>query len=271
MWENLHQYLETQCVTIAELLPAIGEKADKKAIHKLRVSIKKARSCLALARHISEHSFKGKKYIRLLKVVHLSVGEVRALQLQQESLNHYTAAGPQRYRFFHALLKSRYQLALQQAQAIAAAFPSSFIEKLPERLAKKQFNTKAASEKELGIYFQEQYAAIAVPAGQGPEERWHDLRKDVKRLHHQLEIAAPHLVKQTTETMLQFTDEAGSRLGNWHDLIAFRQFMRESLHIMRNKKIAVPAGTEKVLDLLAADIRGELQYCKKWILAKPAL
>jgi CHAD domain-containing protein len=269
MWGTLDQYIETQCVTITGLLPVIGKKADKTAVHKLRVSVKKTRAALSLAKHISGHAFKGKKYIQLLKVVHQSVGEVRAVQLQQECLDHYTAGSPQRYSIFHALLKSRYQLATQQALAIAGTFPVAFIEALPEQLRKKQLNTRAASEKQLGLYFREQFMAIAVPAGS--EERWHDLRKDVKRLHYQLEIAQPHLAKQPTEIMLHFTDEAGRRLGAWHDLIAFRQFMRESLHMLRNKKISVPADTENLLRVLAADIRKELQHCKKWILTKPEL
>src|SRR5688572_1339444 len=158
MWETLHQYLEAQCNTIVELLPEIGEKAGKENVHKLRVTIKRARACIALVQHLTDHDFKGKQYIRLLKTLHLSVGVSREIVLQQEHLRHYTKQHPQRNNILHLLLKSHQQHAIQQVQVIAAAFPLKLIKALPKQPQKR--NGLLSSQQQLNSYLQEQYRAI---------------------------------------------------------------------------------------------------------------
>ncbi|TWI88519.1 CHAD domain-containing protein [Chitinophaga japonensis] len=271
--ETLHQYLAAQCHTITELLPLIHKKADEKAVHKLRVSVKKARACLQLARQLTGHGFNGKKYVQLLKVLHQAAGALRDLHLQQAYLQHYTKSKRAHYRGYHLLLQQHCQLAARQAQAIAGTFPLAFIKELPGRLEKK-LDHHAASRKDLSAYLQEQYAAITIPAGNVPAEKWHDLRKQVKRLHYQLEIVQPCFSRQQQpplEAMLRFTGEAGSRLGDWHDLLAFRQFMKDNVQLMRREKINVPAGTDQLLLAVTGDIRKQLQQCRQWLQQRPAI
>jgi|GEM_PF-824118 len=271
--ETLHHYLAAQCHTITELLPLIHKKADGQAVHKLRVSVKKARACLHLARQLTAHGFKGKKYEQLLKVLHQAVGALRDLHLQQAHLQHYTESKRAHYRVYYLLLQQHCRLAARQARAIAGTFPVAFIKELPGRLDKKR-GLHPASRKDLSAYLQEQYAAITIPAGNVPAEKWHDLRKQVKRLHYQLEIVQPWFSRQQQaplEEMLRFTSEAGSRLGNWHDLLAFRQFMKDNVQLMRKEKINVPAGTDQLLRAITADIREQLQQCRQWLRQRPAV
>lgn len=270
MWETLHQYLEAQCNTIVELLPEIGEKADKESVHKLRVTIKRARACIALVQHLTDHDFKGKQYIRLLKTLHLSVGVSREIALQQEHLRHYTKQYPQRYNILQLLLKSHQQHAIQQVQVIAAAFPLKFIKALPKQLQKR--NGLLSSRQQLNSYLQEQYKAIAAPAGNVAAEKWHDVRKNIKRLHYQLEIIPPDAAnKKDLKEMLSFTDKAGSQLGAWHDLVAFRQFMKENIHLMQRRGIAAPQGSAALLQQIGADIREQLQQCRLLLAQKPGI
>ncbi|WP_188316065.1 CHAD domain-containing protein [Chitinophaga agrisoli] len=267
MWETLHAYLQDQCATIMDLAPVIGEKSHKKDVHKLRVTIKKTRACLDLARQLSNKAFKGKKYIRLLKVLQQAAGALRDLQLQEESLLQYTGNG-RRYAPFHLLQKNHAQLAAQQARAIADAFPLAFVKTLPKQLQKK--DVKATGAKDAGAYLQQQYAAISLPLGRGPAEKWHDLRKEVKRLHYQLSILQPLFdTSKGLEEMLRFTDEAGSCLGAWHDLLALQQVIRQHMRLLRSEGMTVPAGTDELLKRIAADTRQELQRCKAWIQQKP--
>ena len=273
MWETLHKYLEKQCNTIAELLPEISKKAGRKEVHKLRVSIKRARACITLARHITGHTFKGKRYVRLLKVLHQGVGTTRDLDLQQAHLRNYTKQHPQHYSILYLLLKNHQRLAAQQAQAIAAAFPIKFIKALPEQLRKKQLDhARLSSPKQLSAYLQEQYAAIASPAGNVPAAQWHNVRKDVKRLYYHLEMMEPELDKgEPLKKMMDFTHKAGSQLGAWHDLIAFRQFIRDSTTLMKNKGITVPKGSAALFRQLNTDIRKQLQQCRLLLAQKPAV
>lgn len=271
MWETLHQYLNSQCNTIVELLPEIGKKAGKDNVHKLRVTIKRARACIALVQYLTDHAFKGKQYTRLLKTLHLSVGASRDIALQQEHLHRYTKQHhPKRYNIILLLLKNHQQLAIQQAQAIAAAFPVKFIKALPGQMYKKQGHSSFS--KQLHSYLQEQYDAIAAPAGRVPPERWHDLRKDVKRLHYQLEmVPADDNRKQALKAMLDFTGNAGSQLGAWHDLLAFRQLMKDSIHLMQSRGVAAPQGSAVLLQQISADIRKQLQACRLVLAKKPAV
>jgi hypothetical protein len=75
MWETLYDYLDTQCTTITDLLPATGKKAAPRHVHKLRTSIKRARACLMLIKQFSGRQFKGKRYARLLKILKQAAGE----------------------------------------------------------------------------------------------------------------------------------------------------------------------------------------------------
>ena len=266
MWETLYDYLDTQCTTIADLLPAIGKKAAPEHVHKLRTSIKRARACLTLIKQFSDKQFKGKRYARLLKILQQAAGALRDLQLQQESLRQYTKKAPQQYRFFKALLKDHARQAKEQAQATTQAFPQTFIKKLRKQPAQLPH----ISHKQLSNHLQEQYAAIAVPAGRVAAEKWHDLRKEVKRLHYQLEISQPLFEGSAAlPLMLQFTDEAGSRLGSWHDLLALQQFIRNSMQLLRSEQIAAPRSIDGLLKQLAADTQQQLQYSREWIKQKP--
>jgi len=220
MWETLYSYLDAKCATIADLLPTVAEKARPDDVHKLRTSIKRARACLALAKHFK--GFKGKRYAKLLKILQQAAGALRDVQLQQQSLQQYTRGSAQ-YKFFTALLNDRHYLAKAQAQDTAAAFPKAFIKKLRRQPAQLPH----VSHKQLSEYLQAQYAAIALPAGSAGAEKWHSLRKDIKRLHYQLEITQPLFENSATlPAMLSFTAAAGDRLGNWHDLLALQQQLR---------------------------------------------
>lgn len=272
MWVTLHQYLEKQCNTIAELLPEIGKKAGRKEVHKLRTSVKRARASIALARDITDNAFKGKRYVRLLKILHRSVGATRDLDLQQQHLRRYTQQNPQYFRTLYLLLKSHQRAAAQQAQTIAAAFPVKFIQALPKQLHKKQADQTRQSPKQLNVYLQEQFTAIAAPNGRVPAERWHDVRKDVKRLYYHLEMMEPELKESgPLKKMMEFTDKAGSQLGTWHDLVAFRQFLSESSRQMKNMGLTVPKGASTLLKQVDADIREQLQQCRLLLQQKPAL
>jgi CHAD domain-containing protein len=273
MWETLHQYLEKQCDTIANLLPEIGKKAGRKEVHRLRVSIKRARACITFAGDISGDAIKGGRYVKLLKVLHQGVGATRDLDLQYQHLRHYTGEHPQQYNVLYLLLINHQRLAQQQAQAIAAAFPARFIKALPEQLRKKQLNhARLSSSKQLSAYLQEQYAAIAGPVGHVPAEQWHDVRKDIKRLYYNLEMMQPELDDSPSlKKMIAFTDNAGSRLGSWHDLIAFRQFMRNSISLMRSRDVAIPDNAPGLFKQIDTDIRNRLQECRQLLLQKPEL
>jgi CHAD domain-containing protein len=272
MWETLHQYLEKQCNTIAELLPQIGEKAGRKDVHKLRVSIKRARACIALARHLSGHAFKGSRYLRLLKVLHQSVGATRDLDLQQQHLRRYIQQNPQYFRTLYLLLKSQQQAAERQARAIASAFPVKFIKALPEQLRKKQPDEADLSPQQLKAYLQEQFAAIAVPKGTVHLEQWHDMRKKVKRLYYHLEMMDPVLgADEPVKQMMDFSYKAGSQLGAWHDLVAFRQFVNDSSRLMKNMGVTVPKGANALCRQITADARKELQQCRLLLQQKPEI
>jgi CHAD domain-containing protein len=268
MWETLQQYLEKQCDTIAALLPEIAKKAGRKEVHKLRTSIKRARACIALVRDITDNAFKGKKYARLLKVLHLSVGVTRDLDIQQQHLRRYTRQNPQHFRTLYLSLKSHQRAAEQQAQAIATAFPVKLILALPKQLKKKQ----PQPSKQLSAYLQEQFATIAAPNGNVSAEQWHDVRKDVKRLYYHLEMMEPELqADEPLKKMMEFTGKAGSQLGAWHDLVAFRQFMGESTRLMKNMGVTVPKSATTLLKQVDLDIRNELQQCRLLLQQKPAL
>jgi len=271
MWETLHQYLEKQCDTIAELLPEIGKKAGRKEVHKLRTSIKRARACVALARDITDNAFQGKRYVRLLKVLHQCVGATRDLDLQQQHLRRYIRQNPQYFRILYLLLKSQQGAAERQAQTIAAAFPVKFIKALPEQLRKKQLDQASqSSPKQIKTYLQEQFAAIAAPAGNVTPDRWHDVRKDVKRLYYHLEMMAPILGESgALKRMMGFADKAGSQLGAWHDLVAFRQFVNDSTRLMKNMGVSIPKGAMALCRQITVDIRKELQQCRLLLQQKP--
>lgn len=270
MWETLHQYLEKQCNTIAELLPQIGKKAGRKEIHKLRTSIKRARACIALARHLSDHAFKGTRYIRLLKVLHQSVGATRDLDLQQQHLRRYIEQNPQYFRTLYLLLKSHQQAAEQQARAIASAFPVKFIKALPEQLRKKRLDKDDLSDRQIRDYLQEEFAAIAAPKGTVAPEQWHDVRKNVKRLYYHLEMMEPVLgAAAPVKKMMDFTNKTGSQLGAWHDLVAFRQFVNDSTRLMKNISVTVPKGATTLCRRITVDIRKELQECRLLLQQKP--
>jgi CHAD domain-containing protein len=273
MWETLHQYLEKQCDTIAELLPEIGKKAGREEVHKLRTSIKRARACISMAREITDNALKGKRYVRLLKVLHLCVGATRDLDLHLQHLRRYIQQNPQYSRTLYLLLKSQQRAAERQAQAIAAVFPVQLIKALPERLRKKQLDqAPQSSPKQLSAYLQEQFAALAAPNGNVSVEQWHDLRKDVKRLYYHLEMMEPELKEdEPLKKMIAFTDKAGSQLGDWHDLVAFRQFMSESTHLMKNMGVTIPKGAATLLRQIDVDIRNQLQQCRLLLQQKPSL
>ncbi len=267
MWEILHQYLEEQCAIIMDLTPGVGEKAHKQDIHKLRVTIKKTRACLDLARRLSNKSFKGKKYTRLLKVLQQAAGALRDLQLQEKSLLRYTGK-VRRYAPFHLLQQNQAQLAAQQARAIAVSFPLAFVAALPKQLQKK--DVKTISAKDAGAYLEQQYTAITLPVGRVIAEKWHDLRKEVKRLHYQLSILQPLFTpSKGLEEMLRFTDKAGSCLGAWHDLLALQQVIRQHVRVLRSQGMTAPTGTDQLLKRIAADTQQQLQLCKAWIRQKP--
>ncbi|HEY0612840.1 MAG TPA: CHAD domain-containing protein [Chitinophaga sp.] len=273
MWETLHQYLEKQCDTIAELLPEIGKKDGRKEVHKLRTSIKRARACIVLARHVTDNAFKGSRYVRLLKILHQCVGATRDLDLQQQHLRRYIQQNPQYSRTLYLLLKSQQRAAERQAQSIAAAFPVKFIKALPEQLRKKQLDhAPQSSPKQLSAYLQEQFAAIAAPNGNVSAEQWHSVRKDVKRLYYHLEMMEPEIrADEPLKKMMEFTDKAGSELGAWHDLVAFRQFIGDSTRLMKNMGVTVPKGAAALCRQINVDIRNQLQQCRMLLEQKPAV
>lgn len=273
MWETLHQYLEKQCNTIADLLPEIGKKAGRNDVHKLRTSIKRARACIVFVRDITDNAFKGKTYVQLLKVLHQCVGATRDLDLQQQHLRKYTQRNPQYYQLLYLLLTSHRRAAKQQAQVVAATFPVKFITALPEQLRKKQLDRAPHSSRQLlSDYLQGQYLAIAAPSGNVPAEQWHDVRKDIKRLYYHLEMVEPELkAGEPLRKMMEFTGKAGSALGAWHDLVAFRQFMRESTVLMKRMGIAVPKGSAALFRQIDADIHIHLQGCRLLLQQKPSV
>jgi len=239
-------------------------------VHKLRVSIKKTRACIALARHLSGDAFRGSRYVRLLKVLHLAVGATRDLDLQQQHLRRYIEQNPQYFRILYLLLKSHQQAAEQQAQNIAAAFPVRFIKALPAQLLKKQPQENNISLLQLKAYLQEEFAAIAAPRGTVPAEQWHDVRKAVKRLYYHLEMTEPLLGPAgPAKRIMDFANKTGSQLGTWHDLVAFRQFVSDSTRLMKNIGVTVPKGATTLCRRITVDIRKELQQCRSLLRQKP--
>jgi CHAD domain-containing protein len=265
MWETLYGYLDAKCATITDLLPAVAEKARPDDVHKLRTSIKRIRACGQLAKHFK--GFKGKRYAKVLKILQHAAGALRDIQLQQDSLQQYTRQNPQ-YKFFTALLEDRHIQAKAQAQDTARSFPVAFIKKLRQQPAQLPH----ISHKELSEHLQAQYAAIAIPASHADAEKWHDLRKDIKRLHYQLEAVQPLFDGAIAlPAMLAFTDEAGNRLGNWHDLLALQHLIRSHMELMQSHQIPVPRDIEEVLQHLAANTGQQLQQSGEYIKAKPVV
>jgi CHAD domain-containing protein len=128
------------------------------------------------------------------------------------------------------------------------------------------------SARRLREYLQEEFAAIAAPKGSVPAEQWHDVRKHVKRLYYHLEMAEPLLDPVgPSRRMMDFTDKAGSQLGTWHDLVAFRQFVNDSTKLMKNIGVTVPKGATTLCRRITIDIRKELQECRLLLQQKPDL
>lgn len=271
IWKTLHNYLEEHCSTIVELLPHICKRADKKAIHKLRVTIKRTRACLALAAYVTAGGFKGKKYTRLLGILQRVAGTLRDLQLKQELLRQYAKRNRQDYRLFQVLLLSGAQLEKQQAQSIADTFPIKEIRKLPEVFHTWHHHEQILSAEDIMAYLQEQFAAITPPKGRVKADEWHDVRKQVKRLHFQLELLQPALpIQEGVQQMLDYTKKAGGMLGDWHDQYSLLLFVRNNERMLRTARFTLPAGIARLREQLQADVRSRLQQCRQFLQQKPA-
>jgi hypothetical protein len=77
--------------------------------------------------------------------------------------------------------------------------------------------------------------------------------------------------EESLQQMLDFTDKMGSQLGTWHDLVAFRQLVKESMQLMRSEQVSVPKGATPLLRQLTKDISTQLQQCRTLLRQKPAI
>lgn len=120
-------------------------------------------------------------------------------------------------------------------------------------------------------YLQEQFTAIAPPKGRVKADEWHDVRKQVKRLHFQLELLQPALpIQEGVQQMLDYTKKAGGMLGAWHDQYSLLLFVRSSERMLRTARFTLPAGVGRLREQLQADVRSRLQQCRQFLQQKPA-
>jgi len=259
----LHDYLSEQCQSITNAIPALTATANEKAIHTLRVSVKKVRALFTLAAHFPGYSFEIKKALKTLKLLQTSAGNLRDIQLQFSLLKGYEQQFQTSYPLLRLLLRNNQEMATIQLQETVAHIPTKLPAQLPEKLQlnkKHRKHTKATAE--MVTYLQQQYEAFTIPPRNAPHEEWHSLRKKAKRLHFQLHILNTHMPEKINEAALQtLTKKMGELLGKWHDHNELLRFIKHSIQMARKEKIAISVPTTSLVKQVAADCRKYLDTC----------
>lgn len=259
----LHDYLSEQSKSIANAIPALTAASNEKAIHTLRVSVKKVRALFTLAGHFPGYSFEIKKPLKALKLLQVSAGNLRDIQLQFSLLKDYEQKFQASYPLLRLLLRSKQELATTQLQETVAHIPAKLPEQLPEKLQlnkKHRKHTMATSE--MVAYLQHQYEAFSIPPRNATHEEWHGLRKKTKRLHFQLHILRSHMPDEINEAaLLTLTKEMGELLGKWHDHNELLLFIKHSIQLARKEKIAISVHTTRLVKQVTADCRKYLDAC----------
>lgn len=268
----LHDYLSEQCQSVADAIPALTATSNEKAIHTLRVSVKKIRALFTLVAHLPGYSFELKKTLKTLKLLQDAAGHLRDLQLQSSLLKGYEQQFKTGYPLLRLLLRNNQALATAQLQETVARIPAKLPEQLPEKLQlNKQHHKHTKATAEMVAYLQQQYEDLIVPPRNAPHEAWHSLRKKAKRLHFQLHILHTHLPDKINEAALHaLTKKMGELLGKWHDHHELLLFIKHSIQLARKEKIAISTATTGLVKQVAADCRKYLDGCTALMQKVPA-
>jgi CHAD domain-containing protein len=268
----LHDYLTEQCQSIANAIPVLTTDANEKALHILRVSVKKAKSLFTLAKHFPGYSLHIKRPLKTLKLLQSAAGSLRDIQLQMRLLKSYEKQLHTTYPLLRLLLRNNQALDEQILKRAIVMVPVKLVEQLPKKLqvSKKYCHHKKATPA-MVAYLKKQYDAFAIPPENATHQAWHQLRKQAKQLHFQLHMLDTHISGKVNSAALQtLTKEMGDVLGSWHDYNELLLFVKQSTQLAKKEKVAIPQNTTRLIKQLTTDCRQYQVSCITLLEAAPA-
>ncbi len=213
---HIKEYIDDKCRTMRRQLKEFKHTGEARALHKLRVAVKKLRALEYLLRTQTEQQEAGaweKRPTRSLKRLFKHAGIIRTAQLHLDLLKdlHVPAGSLQ------VFVSEQQQIITEETTSFHDAHPDykQRIRKARRRLKKRACDI---SSKDLQSFFKfrlQDLRSFFSTSGL-KEEALHDKRKDLKNLVYLHEML-PESLRKTVDMNERYAHQLQEGIGQWHD------------------------------------------------------
>lgn len=229
----LKDYIRKQEAEALQHLQSFAQNSDAEAIHQLRVCMKKLQAAYRFIIHVHPSKKLAKAYRRQFKKLFALAGAIREKQLMKERLarheldvlsfaSRFLNDVPQLTEQFHQQTK-RFQ-----------EFLSSFSHQLVHLVQK-------TGEEALSAYAIRLQNELVTVADAAEQRQWHELRKQMKQLlysYHWLHASGKLKLMRVRE--VQQLNTLQERIGEWHDLIDFKNWLgAEAFYLHTDEQVQI--------------------------------
>jgi CHAD domain-containing protein len=243
----LKEYIRKQQKDAVHQLEHFVQSSEAEAIHQLRVCMKKLRAVYRFLSVVHPSKKLTKSYKKKFRLLFAAAGAIREKQLMKQRLTHLNA---------DVLIATSSSFTdadegMEQFK-VHAAHHEEFISSFTHRLLELADKVKEDDLLRYCITLREQlFQNMKLSA----QDNWHELRKQIKQLLYSYHWMLPlQQIKLIRVQQMQALNRLQEAIGNWHDLIDFKQWLDEEAFYFSSDK-QVLASFKKVWKHLQQEIK----------------
>jgi CHAD domain-containing protein len=224
--QTLLDYFTGQCNVLTDNLFLVQTVYSEKAIHDLRVSIKRIRALFRLVERFNPKQFDSGENFRRFKQIFRPAGVLRDWQVQDKLLRHYAQSLNLKLNDYFEFLAKAQSKAQKQFQKSLLDFDTDKLTKNTKRLNESlaRLADQHIRPKTVDLLNQQFALAQELSLNLEEEENLHEIRKITKAAFYKLNLVFKE--RANSPKPFQALKDLEEMIGDWHDRQVLLQRLR---------------------------------------------